>query len=198
MNKNLIFKADSHNVEKAFYTLKDGGVIVYPTDTLYSLGVDASNKNAINSLNKLKNREQPLSILLSSTKEIKEYGYVDNTIKTKIKTLLPGAYTFLLKSKNNNNISSLVQGGSELIGIRVIDMKFCNHLIAKLGKPIVTTSVNRHGMPSITSVDEISSSFPEIPIFYNKKNLISNGSTIIDFSNTPEKVIRVGEGKYLK
>ena len=77
-------------------------------------------------------------------------------------------------------------------------MKFCNHLIAKLGKPIVTTSVNRHGMPSITNVDEISSSFPEIPIFYNKKNLISNGSTIIDFSNTPEKVIRVGEGKYLK
>ena len=196
MSENLIFKADSHNLEKAFCALDAGKIIVYPTDTLYSLGVDASNEKAINDLNKLKNRSQPLSILLSTINEIKEYGYIDSAIKTKIRTLLPGPYTLLLKSKENKKISPLIQGGSNLIGIRVIDIKFCNNLIAQLGRPIVTTSVNKHGMSSMTNIDEISHSFPNIPIFYNKKNLITNGSTIIDFSDTPEQVIRLGEGKY--
>ena len=197
INDNLIFKADSNNLKAALNALNAGKIIIYPTDTLYSFGVDASNENAINNLNTLKNRSQPLSILLSSVDDIKEYGYLDDLVSIKISTLLPGPYTLLLKSKENKNISSLVQGKSDLIGIRVIEIEFCNNLIDQLGSPIITSSVNRHGMSSITNLDEIGHNFPELPIFYNKKNLISNGSTIIDFSRTPEKVIRVGEGKYL-
>jgi len=196
MNNRKTLKANSKNVEQALRVLESGNIIIYPTDTLYGFGVDASNEKAINKLNKLKNRIQPLSILLSSVDEINKYGEIDDVVIKKISGLLPGPYTLLISSKRNHNISDLVQGESHLIGLRVINMDFCNDLISKLGKPIVTTSVNKHGTPPITNIEEIQKIFPSIPIFYNKKNLISNGSTIIDFSQTPEKVIRMGEGKY--
>ena len=192
----MVYKTLEKNIRIASEAILNGGIIIYPTDTLYGFGVDASNEKAINKLNKLKNRIQPLSILLSSVDEINKYGVIDDVIIKKISGLLPGPYTLLIKSKRNHNISDLVQGGSHLIGLRVINMNFCNDLISKLGKPIVTTSVNKHGTPPITNIEEMQKIFPSIPIFYNKKNLISNGSTIIDFSQTPEKVIRMGEGKY--
>ena len=114
-----------------------------------------------------------------------------------ISKILPGPYTILLKSRNNVKISNLVQAGSELIGIRFVNIDFCNQLIDKLKSPIITTSINKHGMESMSNIDDIISAFPSIKTFYDKKNLISKGSTIIDFSIMPEKVIRVGEGKYL-
>ena len=198
MNKNKIYKASLENVANAVDILKSGKIIVYPTDTLYGFGVDASNEKAINELNRLKNRVQPLSILLSNKNQIDDYAIIDNDKKEKILKILPGPYTLLMKSKFNPNISDLVQGGSNLIGLRVINMDFCNKVISELGSPIVTTSVNKHGMPSITQLDEIQQTFPAITVFYNKKNLISNGSTIIDFSQTPEKIIRWGQGEYNK
>ena len=115
INDNLIFKADSNNLKAALNALNAGKIIIYPTDTLYSFGVDASNENAINNLNTLKNRSQPLSILLSNVDDIKEYGYLDDLVSIKISTLLPGPYTLLLKSKENKNISSLVQGDQILL-----------------------------------------------------------------------------------
>ena len=196
MNKNKIYKASLKNVGKAVEILKSGGIIIYPTDTLYGFGVDASNKEGINMLNKLKNRIQPLSILLGDKNEIDNYGIINSNVKKKILEILPGPYTLLIKSKFNPKICDLVQAGSDLIGLRVIDMDFCNKVISQLGTPIVTTSVNKHGELSMTHLDKIQKTFPSITTFYNKKNLISNGSTIIDFSQTPEKVIRMGEGKY--
>lgn len=198
MTENKIYRANSENLEKALNVLKSGNIIIYPTDTLYGFGVDASNKKAIDKLNKLKNRKQPLSILLKDMMEIDNYGIINNKTKEKISKILPGPYTLLVKSKYNPNICNLVQGESKLIGLRIINMDFCNNIISQLGRPIVTTSINKHGMPSMTKLDEMQKIFPSIPIFYNKKNLISNGSTIIDFSQTPEKVIRWGDGKYNK
>ena len=198
MIENKIYRANSENLEKALNVLKSGNIIIYPTDTLYGFGVDASNKKAIDKLNKLKNRKQPLSILLKDMMEIDNYGIINNKTKEKISKILPGPYTLLVKSKYNPNICNLVQGESKLIGLRIINMDFCNNIISQLGRPIVTTSINKHGMPSMTKLDEMQKIFPSIPIFYNKKNLISNGSTIIDFSQTPEKVIRWGDGKYNK
>jgi len=189
-------KANTKNIGKAVDELKSGNIIIYPTDTLYGFGVDASNEKAINKLNKLKNRIQPLSILLSNINQITKYGEIDNIFINKISKLLPGPYTILLKSKKNQTISPLVQGESNLIGIRVVDVPFCNNLIYKLDRPIVTTSVNKHGMPSLGSIEEMQRIFPSIPIFYTKNNITPNESTIIDFSQNPEKIIRMGKGKY--
>ena len=121
---------------------------------------------------------------------------LDDCSRTKIFNLLPGPYTVLLKSKNNPKISKLVQSGSHLIGIRVINLDFCNEVIQRLGNPIITTSVNRHKMPSLSSIKEIKKEFPDIDIFYTQDSIKSSGSTIIDFSLKKEKVIRLGEGDY--
>ena len=124
------------------------------------------------------------------------YADLDDFSRTKIFNLLPGPYTVLLKSKNNPNISKLVQAGSHLIGIRVINLDFCNEVIQRLGNPIITTSVNRHKMPSLSSIKEIKKEFPDIDIFYTQDSIKSSGSTIIDFSLKKEKVIRLGEGDF--
>jgi len=197
MKQNQIFKASINNVTIALEVLKAGEIIVYPTDTLYGFGVDASNDSAIKKLNKLKNRSLPLSIMISKIDDIAKYGYISDSANKQISKILPGPYTILLKSKNNKKISSLVQAGSKLIGMRFVNIDFCNKLIDELGSPIITTSINKHGMESMSNIDEIINAFPSIKTFYDKKNLISKGSTIIDFSTMPEKVIRIGEGEYL-
>ena len=194
MIKNI--SATSKNVKAAVNQLKEGNIIVYPTDTLYGFGVDASNETAIIKLNKLKERAQPLSILLSNINEIDKYAELNDYSRTKIFNLLPGPYTVLLKSKNNPKISKLAQAGSNLIGIRVITLDFCNEIIQRLGSPIITTSVNRHKMPSLSSIKEINKEFPDINIYYTHDSIKSSGSTIIDFSLKEEKVIRLGEGDY--
>ena len=191
-----MFSATSKNIKNAVNQLKSGNIIVYPTDTLYGFGVDASNESAIINLNRLKERAQPLSILLSNINEIDKYADLDDFSRTKIFNLLPGPYTVLLKSKNNPKISKLVQAGSHLIGIRVINLDFCNEVIQRLGNPIITTSVNRHKMPSLNSIKEIKKEFPDIDIFYTQDSIKSSGSTIIDFSLKKEKVIRLGEGDF--
>ena len=191
-----MFSATSKNIKNAVNQLKSGNIIVYPTDTLYGFGVDASNESAIINLNRLKERVQPLSILLSNVNEIDKYADLDDFSRTKIFNLLPGPYTVLLKSKNNPKISKLVQAGSHLIGIRVINLDFCNEVIQRLGNPIITTSVNRHKMPSLNSIKEIKKEFPDIDIFYTQDSIKSSGSTIIDFSLKKEKVIRLGEGDF--
>ena len=194
MIKNI--NATLKNAKAAVNQLKEGNIIVYPTDTLYGFGVDASNETAIIKLNKLKERAQPLSILLSNINEIDKYAELNDYSRTKIFNLLPGPYTVLLKSKNNPKISKLVQAGSNLIGIRVINLDFCNEIIQGLGNPIITTSVNRHKMPSLSSIKEINKEFPDINIYYTHDSIKSSGSTIIDFTLKEEKVIRLGEGNY--
>ena len=194
--RQFLFKANTDNVDIAAETILNNEVIIYPTDTLYSFGTDATNDDALNKLNNLKQRSAPLSILLSNINDIKEYGFLNENIIQKMDSLLPGPYTILLKSKNNPKISPIVQSDSEKIGIRIIKNDFCNSLINKIKKPIITTSVNRHGQPSLHDIDEIKNEFKNHYIFYDKKKLISKGSTIIDFSVMPERIIRHGEGKY--
>ena len=196
-NPKFLFKATIDNVDIAADAILNNQIIVYPTDTLYSFGADATNSEALTTLNKIKNRTMPLSILLSDINDIKKYGITNDKIIRKIRFLFPGPYTILLKSKNNSTISNLVQAGSDKIGIRIIDNHFCNELIDKIQRPIITTSVNSHGNPPLTDIDKIQNQFRNHHIFYDKKKLISKGSTIIDFSVLPEKIIRHGEGEYL-
>ena len=192
----FLFKANSHNIDIASKAILNGEIIIYPTDTLYSFGADAENSDALIKLNKIKKRESPLSILLSNITEIENYAIVDDSVMKKIKSLLPGPFTILLKSKNHFKISKFVQLNSEKIGIRIIDDSFCNGIINKTRKPIITTSVNIHRQPPLNDIDKIRKTFENFNIFYNKKKLISKGSTIIDFSIFPEKIIRYGAGKY--
>ena len=176
--------------------INKGEIIVYPTDTLYGFGVDATNCKAINQLNKLKKRKQPYSIIVNSINMLKEYANISIEQERKIKKYFPGSYTFIFKKKTNN-LSNLITLDLDTVGIRIPDHNFCLDLINLIKKPIVTTSVNIHGEKTLNNTSDISLKFPSISIFKDDKiNKKSNGSTIVTFTEKNEKILRQGDGIY--
>ena len=191
----MIYPATDQYIDLAHNALENGEVIVYPTDTLYGFGVDATNTDAIHRLNRLKGRIQPLSIVLESVEHIHDFAEFKGEIEIEINNLLPGAYTVLLPAESNE-LSPFVQNGSPNIGVRIPDHFFPVKLVKMLEKPIITTSINRHGNDPLNDVTQVEIDFPNVDIFEDSSHTPSKGSTIIDFSTSPPKVIRDGDGPY--
>ena len=185
---------NKHCVEFASKLINDGEIIIYPTDTLYGFGVDATNRNAINNLNLLKKREQMYSIILNSISDIDNFAFINQNKLDYINKILPGPYTVILKSKKSS-LSKLVNMNSGTIGIRIPKSNFILDVVKKINKPVVTTSVNIHGQKSIENVIEMEEVFPKINIF--KQGLATNsyGSTIIDLTKNDPQILRKGDGE---
>ena len=181
-------------INSAIKTLDKGNILIYPTDTLYGLGADATNTSAIEKINKLKKRKTPLSIMVSSLNEIEKYAVINSDTKKELKKIFPGPFTALLQSKKTD-LSYLVQNQSNKIGIRIPNHPFCLDLLNEYKKPIITTSVNTHGEKPLNNIDEIEKKFSKINIYYQNNNLDSKGSTIVDFTKKPPILIRRGDGK---
>ena len=191
----MIYPATDQYIDLAHNALENGEVIVYPTDTLYGFGVDATNTDAIHRLNRLKGRIQPLSIVLESVEHIHDFAEFQGEIEDEVNNLFPGAYTVLLPAESNE-LSPFVQNGSPNIGVRIPDHFFPVKLVKMLGKPIITTSINRHGNDPLNDVTQVEIDFPNVDIFEDSSHTPSKGSTIVDFSTSPPKVIRDGDGPY--
>ena len=191
----MIYPATDQYIDLAINTLENGEVIVYPTDTLYGFGVDATNTEAIQRLNRLKGKVKPLSIVLESVEHMHDFAEFDGKIKSEINKLFPGSYTVLLPSKKCT-LSPLVRSGSPSIGIRIPDHFFPIKLVELLGKPIITTSINRHGTDPLNDVTQVEIDFPNVDIFEDPEHTPSKGSTIIDYTASPPVVIRKGDGPY--
>ena len=189
----MIYPCNNNTVENAVKNLASGGIIIYPTDTLYGLGVDATNTTAIKKLNKLKNRQTPLSIIVSSIKDITQYGLLKKPHEEIIKKIFPGPFTILIDSLKSD-LSPLVNPNSDYIGIRIPNHQFPIQIVELLGKPIITTSVNKNGEPSLKNIIDMEKIFPNIDIFEDEINLSSKGSTIINLAEDPYKIIRHGDG----
>ena len=191
----MIYPATDQYIDLAYNALENGEVIVYPTDTLYGFGVDATNTDAIHRLNRLKGRIQPLSIVLESVEHMHDFAEFQGEIEDEVNNLFPGAYTVLLPAESNE-LSPFVQNGSPNIGVRIPDHFFPIKLVKMLGKPIITTSINRHGNDPLNDVTQVEIDFPNVDIFEDSSHTPSKGSTIVDFSTSPPKVIRDGDGPY--
>ena len=180
------------NISKASDLLLKGDIIVYPTDTLYGFGVDATNTEAIARLNHLKNRKRPYSIIVNSIDMLKEYAILDDNLKVQISSILPGAVTIIL-NKSINDLSPLVTLDLNTVGIRIPNSNFILKVVQKINRPIITTSINVHGEDALNDVKLINKKYPDINIFQNDIIKDSKGSTIIDFSNKPFKILRQGD-----
>ena len=191
----MIYPATDQYIDLAHNALENGEVIVYPTDTLYGFGVDATNTDAIHRLNRLKGRIKPLSIVLESVEHMHDFAEFQGEIESEVNNLFPGAYTVLLPAESNE-LSPFVQNGSPNIGVRIPDHFFPVKLVKMLGKPIITTSINRHGNDPLNDVTQVEIDFPNVDIFEDSSHTPSKGSTIVDFSTSPPKVIRDGDGPY--
>ena len=184
---------EGHSIDEASRKLLEGNIIIYPTDTLYGFGVDATNTKSIEKLNKIKKRKQVYSTLVNSIDMMKIYSNISTQQEKKIRKYLPGPFTIIL-TKKCSNLSKLISLNLETIGIRIPKNKFALNLVRELGKPIITTSVNRHGNAALNNIDEIKKVFNNIALFKdNSLNNNSLGSTIIDYTVKPEKILRYGD-----
>ena len=144
----MLLKINPHNpqerlIQKVADMLKRGGVVAYPTDTVYGIGCDIMNKKAIERIYQLKqrNKNTPFSFVCSSLKNISDYAKVSNYAYKTMKRLLPGPYTFILEG--SRLVPKIMLTKRKTAGIRVPRHAICLKLVEALGNPIISTSATK-------------------------------------------------------
>lgn len=179
--------------------LRDGGVIIYPTDTVYAIGCDITNAKAIQKVARLKGMKPEnanFSLICNNLSNLSEYARVNNSTFKMMKKNLPGAFTFILPA--SNNVPKIFKSKKKTVGIRVPDHYIPLGIVEELGNPIVTTSI--HDQDDVVEY----TTDPELIYEKYKKDvdLIIDGgygnntaSTIVDCSNGEYEIIREGIGE---
>ncbi len=155
--------------------VKDGRIFIYPTDTIYGIGCDATNIEAVNKIKQIKSRDadKPLSVIAPSVDWVKENLIVD----VDLEKYLPGAYTLILKKKDPEFLKHIASG--ESLGVRIPDCPFTKQ-IQKAAVPFVTTSVNFAGEPFATKISEIPEEIKkQVDIIVDVGELSGRPSTLI-------------------
>lgn len=182
------------NIDYLSDILKNDGLAVIPTDTVYGLVGDATNEDVINKIFDLKQREKekPLLILVSSLDMLNHY--VENISKIELKIInhfWPGPLTIIFANKKN--LSDTLTSGKKEIAIRMPNNKDLLNLINKLNKPIIATSANIAHKKTITSIDLLEDSIKNnIDYIYDGGYLENIPSTIIKVSDNKVEIIREG------
>ncbi len=185
-------------IEKVVKVLQAGGLIIYPTDTVYGLGCDITNTKALERIAKIKGiklEKANFSFICSDLSDLSDYCAQMDTAHFKIlKKALPGPYTFILKG--NNNLPKIFKKKTT-VGIRIPNHEVPLHIVKKLGNPIVSTSI--HDMDEVIEY----TTDPEL-IFEKWQNLVdvvidggygdNVASTIIDLTGIEPLIIRKGKG----
>ena len=193
--KNKVTQRVNSNSKKSILNaaevILNGGIIVYPTDTLYGFGVDANNISAINKLNKLKGREGPISVVMQDINTIISCAKIDDVEAEIIRKNLIGYTTIILPVKSGTVYKSIM-GEGETLGVRLPDHSFSTNLCKLIDGPITTTSVNRSGEIPLNDPNEIFKVFNgefDLLIDDGKINH-TKGSTIYKLENYKLNTIR--------
>jgi L-threonylcarbamoyladenylate synthase len=182
-------------------TLKSGGAIVFPTETLYGLGVDVTNDDAIEHLIELKGRphNMPISIAVNDIQQLEEFALISDMAERIIENCLPRPITLLLESKPT--VNKKLTAGSKLIGFRFPDNEATKSIIKRFG-PITATSANLHGSAEPVNIDIVLDQFGEkVDVYIDTGPCkIKKPSTVVDVSDNTIKIIRHGacSGKELE
>ena len=155
--------ATSHPLatEEALNILKKGGVIVYPTDTLYGFGVDANNNYAIERINTLKNRQSPMSVIACKFEQAMLWTNIKEKDIEIAKKILNSSSTLILDAKKNIVSNKILGKNNTTLGVRIPKHKFCYDISKEYDKPITTTSVNQNGEQPLNDPKSISKIFGE-------------------------------------
>lgn len=187
---------NKRDILKIVKILKNGGVIIFPTDTGYAFGCDLHNKKAIGKIVKLKqkdNKEKYMSFICSDLKNISEYANITNVAYKVLKRCLPGPYTFILEA--TNSITKLVSTDKRTVGIRIPDNNIDMAIVNELNSPITSSSIN-HGDDNILSDPiDIDLKFGKlVDIVIDGGIIYPEYSTVIDFSSDEVELVREGKG----
>ncbi|MDO8435103.1 MAG: L-threonylcarbamoyladenylate synthase [bacterium] len=183
-------------IDRAVEALRDGGVIIYPTDTIYGLGCDIENRDAIERIYKIKGRDagKPMSFICDDLTCVARYGIVSDKAYKVMRRTLPGPYTYLLHATKETP-KLLQQKKKKTVGIRIPASAVSLALVKKLGRPIITTSVNVAGEEVLSSPKQMDELFgTEVDIILDAGAFSTEPSTIVDWSNDAPVVVRAGKG----
>jgi len=184
-------------IQKVVNVLKNGGLIIYPTDTVYGLGCDITNNTALEKIAQIKGvklEKANFSFIVEDLSNLSEYASINNQSFKILKRNLPGPYTFILPG--SNNLPSVFKK-KKTVGIRVPNNNISKALVAALGNPIVSTSIKDDDEVLEYTTD------PELIVEKWGKlvDLVIDGgygdnvaSTVIDLTNGDPEVIREGKG----
>jgi tRNA threonylcarbamoyl adenosine modification protein (Sua5/YciO/YrdC/YwlC family) len=192
---------EPRKINRVIEVLQKGGVIVYPTDTIYGIGCDLINKRAVERLcdiEGVKPQKMNLSFICNDLSHISEYVRNLQTPEFKIlKRLLPGPFTFIFES--NSNVPKILGVNKKTVGIRIPDHRIPLEIVKLLGNPLITSSIKDDD-----AIKEYTTDPEEIyEDFKHKVDLVINGgmggnvpSTIVDFTGGEPIVVRQGLGKF--
>lgn len=190
---------DKRKIDQVITILKKGGVIIYPTDTVYSMACDLNNRKAVERMSKIKGvkiEKANFSLICSDLSNISDYTVqFGNNIYKLMKRALPGPYTFILNA--NNSVPKLFKSKKKTIGIRVPNNNIALSIVEQLGNPLISTSVRDD--------DEILDYITDPELIHDKYekliNVVIDGgfgnneaSTIIDCTSNDAEVLREGIG----
>lgn len=191
---------EDRKIDRVLEVLRDGGIIIYPTDTIYGIGCDLMNRKAVERLCQIMNvkpQKMDLSFICNDLSHISEYvKRLDTPVFKVLKKSLPGPFTFILES--NNKVPKILDVNKKTVGIRIPDHAIPRLIVEKLGNPLITSSIKDDDTIKEYTTD------PE-EIFEDFKHLvevvIDGGvggnvpSTVVDCTTQQLSIIRQGLGQ---
>jgi tRNA threonylcarbamoyl adenosine modification protein (Sua5/YciO/YrdC/YwlC family) len=188
---------EPRHIARATEILKAGGVIIYPTDTVYGLGCSIEDKNAIEKIYLIKRQRQdkPFSFVCADLTHISEYAHVSNAAFKLMKRLIPGPYTFILPAARMKHLPRILVSKRRTVGIRVPDSPIALALVRSLGHPILSTSVTTDDGQILNNPEEIAHLFRNrVELIIDGGILVSDPSTVIDLTTDTPTIVREGAG----
>ena len=182
-------------INKAVETLRNGGVIIYPTDTVYGIGCDIFNKEALERIFLIKNDagSKLFSFICSDLKDIARYAKVSDYAYRTMKHLLPGPYTFILPAAKE--VPKKLWSKRKTVGIRVPNHQVSLSIVRELGHPIISTSATNRKGEVLYDPFEIKNIFnSQVDLMLASGNIIGSPSSVIDLSEDEPEVVREGAG----
>ncbi len=185
---------EPRKIQRAVEALKQGEVIVYPTDTVYGIGCALGNKRAVDRIFHLtgKDESQPLTFVCADLSDIAKYAVVENHHYRMLKRLLPGPYTFVLPA--TREVPRTLLSKRKTVGIRVPNHPVALALARALEVPIISTSASHQGEDPLNDPAEIVSRFKGIELVLDAGYCGIVSSTVVDLTGPEPLIVREGAG----
>lgn len=184
-------------IERAVEVLRAGGIVIYPTDTVYGIGCSIESKKAIEKIHLIKHqkKEKPFSFVCSGLTHVSEYAIVSNMAFRTMKHLIPGPYTFILPAAKMKQFPKILVSKRRTVGIRVPDSPITLALVSGLGHPVLSTSVTLEDGTLLNEPDEIVEHFNNrVEMIIDAGPLHTGPSTVIDLTGNQPEIVREGPG----
>ncbi|WP_141594597.1 L-threonylcarbamoyladenylate synthase [Myxococcus sp. AB056] len=184
------------HIQRAVEVLGRGGLLAYPTDTYFGLGCDLSSKKGIERLYQLKGRDKkkPLSFLCPDLSDVARYAHVSNFAYRTMKSLTPGAFTFILEA--TRLVPDLMMSKQKQVGIRVPDSALVRDLTRALGRPLVTTSATNTAGEPLTDAKDIKEALGHgLDLILDGGVTLNEPSTVISLIGDSLEILRQGKGR---